>query len=346
MRDGFTYNGIHCSEYGVEYNPDPQQLWWNSPEFNVYSEEVAGKDGGYYYGNDAKVRTFTLPCWFEDITIEQREMIRMWLDKDTAGELIFDDRPFVAYHVRPTNVVTGALYAVPDGRYSGTFTITFSAFEQPYGLMLYSSYEDVDIEGAEQYSGILKESELPDAPTTSSRDFLFYNCGTQTCGTVLEIGGSGTNITITNNTNGTACRLVELPSTGYLEIDGERGLVTWVNGTQRVIFFEYHNEGYMTLAPFLPKLFHVMVSYTAGSDTVTVMSAPPNQRWVGMYIRLNDVWQKITAVSSANRTLTLENAVAASGVEVTKAVTMNEISITGQSLTLTRLNLLYTPRIA
>jgi len=58
MNNGFTYRGIHSSKFNVEYIPDPQARWFHSPEYDVYKEDVAGRDGGYYYGNNLKIRTF------------------------------------------------------------------------------------------------------------------------------------------------------------------------------------------------------------------------------------------------------------------------------------------------
>ena len=96
---------------------------------------MSGRDGGYYYGNNVKIRKFTLQCYFEEITRETREEIRNWLDRNTKGKLIFDERPFVYYNVRPTDVASGEIYTILTTRgevYSGTFTATFSAYE-PYG---------------------------------------------------------------------------------------------------------------------------------------------------------------------------------------------------------------------
>ena len=45
---GFTYCGVHSGKYSVEYIPDPKARWDASPEFDVYEEDVAGRDGGYW----------------------------------------------------------------------------------------------------------------------------------------------------------------------------------------------------------------------------------------------------------------------------------------------------------
>ena len=109
--NGFSYAGIHCSKFNIEYIPDAPSRWFPSPEFNVYQEDISGRDGGYYYGNNAGIRQFTLTCYFEDITRAMREDIRNWLDRNTKGKLIFDERSYAYYNVRPTKITTGEIYA-------------------------------------------------------------------------------------------------------------------------------------------------------------------------------------------------------------------------------------------
>ena len=141
LTDGFTYGGIHCSKFNITYIPDAKTRWFSSPSFSVYEEEVSRRDGGYYYGNNVKIRKFTLQCYFEEITREMREDLRNWLDRNTKGRLVFDERPYVYYNVRPTDVTTGEIYALlkAEGEvFSGTFTATFSAYE-PYGHVPYKT---------------------------------------------------------------------------------------------------------------------------------------------------------------------------------------------------------------
>lgn len=83
---GFSYRGKNIREFQCEYIPKEGDRWFASPDFNVYESGDTGRDGGYYYGNTAKVRAFTLPCFFENITMKTREAIRRWFDKNTSGE--------------------------------------------------------------------------------------------------------------------------------------------------------------------------------------------------------------------------------------------------------------------
>lgn len=232
---GFTYNGVHSERYNCYHIPNENDRWFSSPDFEVYESEVTGKHGGYGYGDRVKIRRFEMRVFYEDITEETREKIRAWLDRKTSGELIFDERPFVYYKVRPGKTVDGKKYAsrhagMSQETYSGTFTVTFTAYE-PFGFLKYKSYDGYDTDGAGIYTAMLETNEMPPAPTASSREFLLFNPGTEECGTILRIGGSApSGLVIRNTANGNECRLLSLPEQGYLEIDSTKGTVTHVNG--------------------------------------------------------------------------------------------------------------------
>lgn len=344
--DGFEYNGRHCSEFGVWYTPDARDLWLNSPDYDVTSSKVKGRAGSYYYTNEAKERTFTLSCFFDEITWFDREQIRHWIDRKTSGKLIFDNKPFVYYNVRPTKLDTGRVYVTRgtndlENLYSGTFTITFTAYD-PFGYMTYKSFDTYDNDNASIYCGILDQAEMPEAPTTSTSNFLIYNCGTETTDTVITIGGTAPNgLTISNGTNNTVCSLVSLPPTDTLVIDSAKGSVRY--GSSQA--FQYHNNGFIRLAPYLPDKRDVVVSYNTGSNMLAVLNEVADKTWIGRYVRIHNEWVKIIYVN-ANGVVTLQKAMTASGVETTRLVTMNEISISGDGQSLSTLSIDFTPLIS
>lgn len=244
-------------------------------------------------------------------------------------------------------MVPGKRYAVYNGEtgeelYSGTFTITFSAYF-PYGYLNCKDYTGIDEDGIGQYCGIIKHSMMPTAPVTSSRAFQLYNCGTQTCGTIFRIGGTAsTGLTITNTTNGTSCTLTSLPSTGYLAIDSRYGSIKWLHGTDSDYAFNYHVKGFITLAPYIACEDEIVVSYTSGSASVSRLNDKFDERFIGKHIYIDGAWRKITAVSSAG-VATINGAPSSTGISGTKVVTMNEIVITGTDLNLTTLEVDYFP---
>ena len=85
----------------------------------------------------------------------------------------------------------------------------------------------------------------------------------------------------------------------------------------------------------------IHVSCESGSTTATTDA--PSTEMIGKYIYVGGSWNKVTAVSG--NTITLENAVAATGNFVTPVVVMNEIEIAGDNVTLTRLEADYFPVI-
>jgi len=127
---------------------------------------------------------------------------------------------------------------------------------------------------------------------------------------------------------------LSLPSEGYLEIDSFHGEVVCVNGNTKTLDFEYHDEGYMTLASYGAICHEVMATTTAGSKTVTLSNCKVNDRLIGKYIRLNNDWIKIDAV--ADNTITLASAAAKSETATTKITGMNEITISGDNLQLNK----------
>ena len=343
--DGFTYNGIHSSKLGCYLAQNAADRWFQSPDFENYKEEINGRDGGYYYGNRAKIRSIALDIFFEDITIGTREKIRQWLDRNSAGDLIFDSRPFETYrNVRLGKVVPGKIYTThlpgyPHDTYSGTFTATFELYE-PYGYLNYKYYTDYDRENAGSYSGMMEVQRMPEAPTADSTTFLMYNPGTIACDTVLTIAGSAPNgITITNATNGTKCALNSLPASGSLVIDSAKGTVK-AGGNMN---FSYHDEGYLKLAPYGWKYDDITAETTAGSDEVMLDNCDPGPDMVGKYIWLNGKWRKITAING--HIATIEDTMSSAVSEICTITGMNELTISGDGYTLTSIAIDYAPII-
>ena len=56
---GFTYRGKALSEFGdVYYVPNEEQRAMNSADYEIYEQEVSGRDGGYRMGVRVKPREF------------------------------------------------------------------------------------------------------------------------------------------------------------------------------------------------------------------------------------------------------------------------------------------------
>lgn len=289
---GFTYNGIHCSTYGIDYVPDASARWWEEASFETYKQDVAWRSGGYWYGTSVGIREISLDCYFNEISIETREKIRKWLGRTTSGQLVFDDRPFVYYDVRPDKVVPGKIYNDINDTHSGTFTVTFVATE-PFGYLTRKYNTGSETDDADDYCALIAQGLMPDAPTTSSRTFYVYNPGTEPCGLIIRIAGTaGKPIRFYNQTNGTQCVISSLPSNSLiLDLNGDTGMVkTYASGSPGTYSngFAYHDYGMVRLEP--DEAYHNMsyVSGTSGSyRTVKQTVVPVTDRFINGYIKFN-----------------------------------------------------------
>lgn len=284
--------------------------------------------------------------FYEDVSMETREKIRMWLSKDRMGELVLDERPFVTYRsvvlskAVPGRQYTHRLAGMPYDTYSGTFTVEFELYE-PYGFLNYKFYKNLDNENTRSYCGMVEEMEMPPAPTVTDKTFLIYNPGTVTCDTVIRIAGTAPNgITIKNKTNGTSCTLSSLPDGKTLEIDSKLGTVK----ADGYLAFEYHESGFIRLASYDWKYDNVTGQSEEGSTSVFITNTDTDEGMVGKYIRMGSAWNKITEVG--DHSITVEKPARKTAVEICMIAGMNEMEIEGDGYTLTTLSVDYAPRIA
>lgn len=389
MQYGFSYNGVHCNDMHCTYVPTAKKRWV-LPSYDTISSDVTERDGGYYYRTRQNIRTFSLDCFFENITEHQLRKIARWLDRKTAGELIFDARPDVVYRVRPSKQLEPEIYehlleGNKDRTYSGTFTATFTAYE-PFGFMKKKAYNvGDDADHYMTYCGMLRTDEMPPEATASSRKILLYNCGTEPCGLYFSLRGKAPNgFTITNETNGSVCKVLGMPTSPLLlVVDGENCKVLCGNGTylgekfvivadgyvlmdidDNVIYehvgpegidlnaetakraFEFHDEGYIILEPYGEVYRDVSAKWSAGSNTVYIESSEilSLEDIVGKFIRLNGSWLKIVD-SLDDGGLVLSERIAIAGAENTMITTMNELIIEGEGVSIEDISITYTPRV-
>ena len=362
---GFTYNGIHCGIYGVEYVPDASAKWWEEADFEIYKKDVAWRNGGYYYGNAANIRQIDLNCYFEEVSMATREKIRRWLGRDTAGKLILDDRPFVYYNVRPSKVVPGKIYLDTNETYSGTFTVSFIA-EEPFGYLMRKSNDGTENDGAEDYCGLIATSLMPSAPTTSSRNFDVYNPGTEDCGLTIRISGSCSKpIRFINSRNATECVIDSLPSSNLiLDIDGETGFVkTYSNNAPNNYSpgFAYHDHGIVRL---FPNTLYEDVPYVATVNgtgySLALTGVIVSEDMIGGSIRFNNPTTRrarVNDVNIANNQVicTVSGTGAFNTTGTLRMFTINNISIeeknnngswgTPSNLTINSIGIDYKPRL-
>lgn len=338
---GFTFNGIHSSEFGVEYIPDAAARWWDDAEFEIYKKDVPWKNGGYWYGNAASMRSIDLNCYFEEISIATREKIRRWLGREKHGMLILDDRPFIAYEVYMSDIIPGKIYNDTGGTYSGTMTAKFIA-PNPFGYLLRKSNTGYENDNAEDYCGIIASSMMPSPPNTASRIFDVYNPGTEACGLSIVIAGSCSHpIRFINQRNQTKCVISSLPTNSLrLEIDGDTGFVkTYASGSQSNYSegFAYHDYGIVRLEP---DETYTGVTYTAVANgtgyDLTLTGVKVTEDMLNAYIQFNSPATRNARVTAVNEdankvTVTLGGSGAFQTSGALRLSTMNHIAIEEQN---------------
>lgn len=333
------------------------------PDYSVSGTDVSSMDGGYYYSSHLKVRAFSLDCFFEDITESQQRKISRWLDRKTSGKQIFDDRPDVEYMVRPTKPFEPDVYEhILDGNsyttYSGKFSMTVSAYD-PFGYLTKTTYQSgEDAAGIQAYCGILRSDQMPPSPTPSSTSFLVYNCGTEPCGLSLYQRGQADNgITFNNLTNGSFCKIISLPEPPAIQlIDSDSCRVQYgygydINAPQMNTFqdfFEFHQDGYILQEPYEEVYRDVLVTWKAGTNLVSVVSVVsgqiPDDSFIGKYIYIDSTWRRIEDVLD-DGTLVQTGNFAEDGYEFSTITTMNEITISGEDVSLTDISISVSPRV-
>ena len=353
MYGEFSFNGRSCTEFGLHYIPSASDRWLSSVPWKAMKETVTGRHGAYYYGQTADVKTFTLECFFEEVTEERLEAIERWLHREREGKLIFGDRPYVYYMVRPSAPSKGQVWAqqsllMLDMTASGKCTITFEAC-MPFGILDRNYIEDSQYNvsrGMVQRTGLQMKSRMPADPPHVAGDFLVYNPGTEFANPVLKFYGSAPNgLTLTNTTTNESCSLAafNLASGTYLQVDPDTGVKLMPNDTYA---FEYHLDGYLSLAPCAPYDRGVHVSYTSGSNEVQVLAQNfLDDSFVGKHVFLDGAWRRIIAVRSDHRTAVINANMTKTAVEITDIVVMNQLTLEGDSLALTDLKIEFTPMV-
>ena len=350
VESGFSFAGKHCSEFGLRYIPDRNDRFPSVPDFSMIDTEVTGRAGGYVYGTKVSARTFDLDCFYEDLSIEQVENIIRWISREQKGRLVFDDRPWVYYDVYVSAKPTGTIWEHDwfdrvNYMSSGQMTLHFKAYS-PFGCMAYKTYNDIDIDGAAKRSGIVEAAKMPPAVQPQAGTYLLYNPGTEYAYTRIEIGGTAPNgVSIYNSTTNERCSLVSLPEDpNYLVIDADYGYVKELPTNPDGYAYEYHNDGYIRLAPCIPYDRDVIVRTAAGSANIAVQGATMTSDYTGRYIWLGGAWRRILTVRDGNNCI-IDTTMTNDAIETTMITVMNTVSISGEGMELSRLTIDYVPQI-
>ena len=334
---GFTYNGQHSSKMKVGYAPKDRARGEIMANYDVLDSERNWVPGGDWLGEHAKSRTMELECWYEYLTDRERNEIARWLDRRTAGWLIFDERPHARYYVRPTKAIEPRDYPSNVGGrilHSGLFTITFTAY-WPFAELLYTTNDNAPIEALNEVD-LLPESMVPasvhvDGGTLYNTLFVVYNPGTEQGHSIIRFAGStgSGDLTITNSTTGDVCKIKAGTTTSnddYYEIDSKNMRFELVHNGVHSLAWDKHEGGYIEFAPNRIKRDNITISRTSGSNVITGNGIFESDM-VGDYIYYNATWNRITAYTDENTVTCVANA-SATGSMQSKVISVNRMQVT------------------
>lgn len=100
---GFTFNGVHSSEFGLTRVSDNSRYAENLfPTIQDKTVQVPGADGTYYFGSYYTQRPINISVAFDDISEEQLQNIKKVFGDKKIHDLIFDETPYKVYRVKST----------------------------------------------------------------------------------------------------------------------------------------------------------------------------------------------------------------------------------------------------
>ncbi len=229
----------HLADYGVYIGSQNSGL--NSglrsttflPESNTSLLTVPRKDGAYFFYKNLEPRKISYEMFFQEKTEAELNEIKRIFYCAEPHKLIDDFFPYKFIWVISDNSEVSLDYVWDGFVYSGFIKVDYLAYDPKY----YSVFTAGDLLGyLEDHptypilyydSGLPYLEDVPDvsfANVTSNGTVNIYNGGNYKAVPTLKLVGSGTNISITNVTNGENCMISSMASE-TIYIDGVRGQV-------------------------------------------------------------------------------------------------------------------------
>lgn len=352
MQGGFSFCGVDIAKFGLEYVPPLDQTYvFGGAPYEVHQETFDAHHGGYFYGTTVQPKDFTLKCLYQDLHIAHGSLtaIENFFRRGKTGRLVFEQRDWLWY----TATVVGIDLSDLRNYRNGFVTITLRAY-YPFARHDYISLGNDNM--LDSYiaanTGLLPVEETPKTEfidITETTNILLYNGGSERAGVAIAIAGNASEgITITNYTTGQSAKFVAFTddittnANKYIVSDALNGKTVITDGTNSELGFLYHDHGFIELAPSYPTERDIYVTYSQGSDRISLVNTDLGDDVVGRYIRIGDKWLRI--INKDNQDLIVNEAIATTGSAYSNIVTMNEISIElSQGAKLTKLEFIYKP---
>jgi photosystem II stability/assembly factor-like uncharacterized protein len=281
---GFTFNGIHSSQFGFKSvtNGNRYQKYL-LPGIKNFSEDIDSKNGTYFFGRKFQEKEFNLSIAFDTTTEQEFHEAAAWLDNNgLAAELIFDESPHIKYYARiEKEPQIKFLTFDSDAKtriYKGEFDISFLAFD-PYGYSVHkflSEYDDDNIGEWSESSNLLFSKKvnnidyydtfIPDIDNVTN--FTYVKNGNSHLrglaygnGVIVNVSSSGElYYSLDNGINWIlhsqemgALSGVDYGDDGYWVIVGEDGQLyytqdptsTWIDNAQPSMIYDYGKVKYL-----------------------------------------------------------------------------------------------------
>lgn len=232
----FALNDIDMGTYNVYvgYEGNPLMEDELTPDINLYTESMNGKDGIYFFGQNFKERVIKIPCYVEGVTETQKIQIQKLLTVINNPQKLVFDLTLYKYIWVVTRSATSFKFKLLDGLYYGVFTLELlginSFYESYYSALDYEtnpSYETSEYSIYENFD--IEPEDVPTcsyASVTSGFSFELYNHGNYPAKVKITAVGSCTNMSIINATTSQAITITTLASGSTLVIDSSKGQVT------------------------------------------------------------------------------------------------------------------------
>lgn len=229
--NGTSYN---LNDYGLTIGKSSGGLW--KDEFiplisNNSIDNIIGYDGSIHTGQTLKERKIQLSVYYENKTEYELNVIKSILYCRSQSKLITDEK-FYRYIWVVSNGTLENNYVNYGELYSGYFEIEYMA-NDPFFYSVFDSSTVLGYLEDESYPALSYDVGLPyvedlspytyEGITTNST-LTQFNGGNYQSKCMITLEGSGTNIVVTNTTNGQSFTISSMSSEKVV-VDGIRGQV-------------------------------------------------------------------------------------------------------------------------
>lgn len=338
--NSFSFCGIRIEDVGLEYIPSNDNTYVYKPSNYTSHEEIFdGHDGGYYYGATLQPKDFILRCYYEHTDIRDGLMNKIFnlFKRGRTGYLVFSNRPWLWYKATVNNVDISQMYNYENG----IVTIKLRSY-YPFARSDYFYIHDNDEDQANNSNALSREELVPETEFENiieQTELYLYNPGTETSKVLIDVQGEAPDgFSIANAKTRHICRFIALTDSATTDvskhlicdsISGKTYLKS-DNGTTEYAFL-FHDSGFLDVSPSEFIIRNIDVSYTAGSNTITVPQSLEEFDYVNKHMFIDGEWREL--VSHPSETTYVVSSIGGgiishSGTNKTDIVSMDKIVIT------------------